>query len=106
MTEPAEPTSRRRRRSAGARQGAAGEPPQQQPAPAGRASRPLAKAKRARAGRDSGEHSLHDLVGSGPSQLGVEAALRGRDLNRPTEQDLAVAERDVVIVRRHWQPTP
>jgi hypothetical protein len=29
--------------------------------------------------------------------------LRGRDVNRPTDEDVAAAERDVVIVRRHWR---
>jgi hypothetical protein len=47
---------------------------------------------------------LRDLVGAGHSQLGVSGALRGRDVNRPTEEDLAEAEREVVIVRRHWKP--
>lgn len=47
---------------------------------------------------------MRDLVGAGPSQLGVSGALRGRDVNRPTEQDLDEAERDVVIVRRNWRP--
>ncbi|HEV7193096.1 MAG TPA: hypothetical protein VGN35_07790 [Jatrophihabitantaceae bacterium] len=56
--------------------------------------------------RDSGDRGLRDLVGSGPSQLGVEGALRGRDVNRPTEDDLDAAERDLVIVRRHWTPPP
>jgi hypothetical protein len=32
--------------------------------------------------------------------------LRGRDVNRPTEDDLDAAERDLVIVRRHWTPPP
>ena len=50
------------------------------------------------------ERGLRDLVGAGHSQLGVSGALRGRDVNRPSEQDLAEAERDVVIVRRHWKP--
>jgi hypothetical protein len=36
----------------------------------------------------------------------VSGALRGRDLNRPTDEDLAEAEETVVIVRRHWQPSP
>jgi len=49
---------------------------------------------------------MHEIVGSGTSQLGVSGALRGRDVNRPTEQDLADAERDVVIVRRNWKPEP
>ena len=55
--------------------------------------------------RDAGgARGLRDLVGAGPSQLGVSGALRGRDVNRPTDDDLAEAERDVVIVRRNWKP--
>jgi hypothetical protein len=50
------------------------------------------------------ERGLRDLVGAGHSVLGVSGALRGRDVNRPTDEDLAEAERDVVIVRRHWKP--
>jgi hypothetical protein len=50
------------------------------------------------------ERGLRSLVGAGPSQLGVSGALRGRDVNRPTDEDLAEAERDVVIVRRNWKP--
>jgi hypothetical protein len=45
-------------------------------------------------------------VGGGRSQVGVSGALRARDVNRPTEQDLADAERDVVIVHRNWKPAP
>jgi hypothetical protein len=45
-------------------------------------------------------------VGGGKSQLGVEGALRGRDVNRPTAEDLANAEAELVIVRRHWTPPP
>jgi hypothetical protein len=47
---------------------------------------------------------LRDLVGAGRSQVGVSGALRARDVNRPTEADLAAAEQDVVIVRRNWKP--
>ena len=50
------------------------------------------------------ERGLRGLIGAGPSQLGVSGALRGRDVNRPTEDDLAEAERDVVIIRRNWKP--
>jgi len=49
---------------------------------------------------------LRDLVGAGRSQLGVSGALRGRDVNRPTEADLEDAEADLSIVRRHWTPPP
>jgi hypothetical protein len=53
--------------------------------------------------RDTGlERNLREIVGAGPSQLGVSGALRGRDVNRPSAADLEAAERDVVIVRRHW----
>lgn len=54
--------------------------------------------------RETGERGLRDLVGAGRSQLGVEGALRGRDVNRPTADDLAEAEENLVIVRRHWTP--
>ena len=57
-----------------------------------------------RSGRDaSADRGLREIVGAGPSQLGVSGALRGRDVKRPTADDLAAAERDVVIVRRHWR---
>jgi hypothetical protein len=36
--------------------------------------------------------------------VGVEGALRARDVNRPTAAELAEAERTVVIVRRNWKP--
>ena len=45
-----------------------------------------------------------DLAGAGHSQLGVDKALRARDVNRPTAEDLARAEQEVVIVRRNWKP--
>ena len=50
------------------------------------------------------DRGLRDLVGPGPSQLGVSGALRGRDVDRPTAADLAEAERNLLIVRRHWRP--
>jgi hypothetical protein len=31
--------------------------------------------------------------------------MRARDASRPTDDDLAAAERDVTIVRRHYVPT-
>jgi hypothetical protein len=67
---------------------------------------PSPRPKRPRGGkpRDPGERALRDLVGNTPTQLGPVGALRGRDVNRPTEDDLAAAERDVVIVRRNWTP--
>ena len=59
---------------------------------------------RGRGARETTDRGLRDLVGAGPSQLGVEGALRGRDVNRPSDEDIATAERDIVIVRRHWTP--
>jgi hypothetical protein len=68
---------------------------------------PTAKpARKRRPARETGtDRGLRDLVGAGRSQLGVGGALRARDVNRPTEQDLAAAEQDVAIVRRNWKPT-
>jgi hypothetical protein len=53
---------------------------------------------------DPTERGLRDLVGAGPSQLGPVRAMRARDANRPTAEDLAEAEQDTAIVRRHWKP--
>jgi hypothetical protein len=50
------------------------------------------------------DRNWRDLTGSAPSQVGVGGALRARDVARPDEGDLASAEREVVIVRRQWQP--
>ncbi|HEX7105520.1 MAG TPA: hypothetical protein VF218_06120 [Acidothermaceae bacterium] len=43
---------------------------------------------------DSGPTSsgaLRSLVGAGPSQVGVEGALRARDVSRPSDRELARA---------------
>jgi hypothetical protein len=53
---------------------------------------------------DPTERGLRDLVGAGPSQLGPVRAMRARDVNRPTAEDLAEADQDTAIVRRHWKP--
>ena len=73
--------------------------------PAPRVEEATRATKRPRPHRDSAERGLRDLIGAGKSQLGVSGALRGRDVNRPDAEDLAEAEENVVIVRRHWQPT-
>ena len=54
-------------------------------------------------GRDS-ERGWRELAGIAPSQVGLGGALRARDVARPTAEDLAAAERTVVVVRRQWQP--
>jgi hypothetical protein len=74
-----------------------------EPEPVAPAAKP---ARKHRPARDQGaERGLRDLVGAGHSQLGVDGALRARDVNRPSEQDLADAEQDVVIIKRNWKPT-
>jgi len=100
--------TRRRRRRATAPQGPPPaapkpQPPSAEPAPAAPKPEPPSSAKR-RPREASGERGLRDLVGAGRSQVGVSGALRARDVNRPTDDDLAEAERDLVIVRRHWKP--
>jgi hypothetical protein len=59
--------------------------------------------ERASEGRDS-DRGWRELAGSSPSQVGVDGALRARDVARPSDADLEAAERDLVIVRRDWQP--
>jgi hypothetical protein len=104
MTEEREPRThrRRRRRGAGPVPGPDAAPGATPPDPA--ADRPRRQPRGQSAPRDPGERGLRDIVGAGRSQLGISGALRGRDVNRPTEDDLAEAEERVVIVRRHWAP--
>jgi len=60
---------------------------------------------RARSGRRGDvERGLRGIVGAGPSQVGVVGAMRARDAARPTAEDMAAAERDLVVVRRHYVP--
>ena len=60
--------------------------------------------RKSRARRTDAERSLRGIVGAGSSQVGVVGAMRARDAARPTADDLAAAERDVVIVRRRYVP--
>ena len=48
---------------------------------------------------------LRGLVGAGPSQLRLDAAMRARDASRPTDEDLAEAEETLTVVRRQYVPT-
>ena len=50
------------------------------------------------------ERSLRGLVGGGSSQVKPAVAMRARDAARPTGDDLAAAEAELVIVRRNWTP--
>lgn len=68
------------------------------------AGTPAAKRAVKRPRADPAERGLRELVGAGPSQLGPVRAMRARDANRPTEEDLAEAERNLTIVRRNWKP--
>jgi hypothetical protein len=70
------------------------------------AEEPTAAAPRrsARPRRTDAERSLRGIVGAGSSQVGVTGAMRARDAARPTAEDIAAAERDLVIVRRHYVP--
>ncbi|GGK38224.1 hypothetical protein GCM10010124_33810 [Pilimelia terevasa] len=78
-------------------------------ADADRAARPPADTRRGDGrglpSRDAGvEPGLRALVGAGPSQVSLSAALRARDACRPTAADLAAADRELPIVRRGWRP--
>jgi len=72
-------------------------------AAAGDAPEPAPR-RRSRSRRTDAERSLRGIVGAGSSQVGVVGAMRARDAARPTAEDLAAAERDLVIVRRHYVP--
>jgi len=104
MTSVNEPTRsrlrRERRKAATARRAESQAVPKPAPAPVPTppADHPAPSARR--------ERGLGDIAGAGPSQLGVSQAARARDVNRPSDEDLAAAERDVVIVRRNWTPPP
>jgi hypothetical protein len=50
------------------------------------------------------ERGLRGLVGGGSSQVSPTAAMRARDAARPRPEDLARAEAELAIVRRHWTP--
>jgi hypothetical protein len=95
--DPAGRAARHRRRTRAARPARRDRPSERAELPSEQAGEPSAAPPRA-------ERGLRNLVGGGSSQLGVSGALRGRDVNRPTDEDLAEAERDVVIVRRNWKP--
>jgi hypothetical protein len=50
------------------------------------------------------ERGLRGLVGGGSSQVTPAAAMRARDAARAQPEDLARAEAELTIVRRHWSP--
>lgn len=73
-------------------------------APPTRTDHPKQKKTQPKGGRASSPRGERDLAGSGTSQVGPTGAMRARDLNRPTDADLAQAEAELEIVRRHWAP--
>lgn len=50
------------------------------------------------------ERSARGLVDSGPSRIRRDQAMRARDIDRPTEADLADAEDSLQVVHRNWKP--
>jgi hypothetical protein len=72
--------------------------------PGGAAAGETDKAAKGRPWRADAERGLRGIVGAGPSQVGTLGAMRARDAARPTAEDLAAAERDLVILRRHYVP--
>ena len=50
------------------------------------------------------ERGLRGLIGGGSSQVTPAAAMRARDAARARPEDLARAEAELTIVRRHWSP--
>ena len=52
------------------------------------------------------ERGLRGLVGGSSSQVGVGAAMRARDATRPTDEHLAAADENLIIIRRGWTPPP
>lgn len=71
------------------------------PAPPERAT-VVRRVKKVRKG--DAERGLRGIVGAGPSQVTGLSAMRARDAAKPTAADLAAAERDVVVVHRHYVP--
>lgn len=53
---------------------------------------------------DAAERSLRSLVTTRSSQVSPVAAMRAREVALPSEADLAAAEAEVTIVRRHYMP--
>ncbi|MET0864865.1 MAG: hypothetical protein ABWZ98_11065 [Nakamurella sp.] len=61
--------------------------------------------RRPRSGREeAAERSLRSLVTTRSTQVSPTAALRAREVALPTAADLAEAEQELVIVRRHYVP--
>jgi hypothetical protein len=57
-------------------------------------------AEQARRGRGGDDGAMTGLTGGGPSLLGVDGSMRARDVSRPREEDVAVAEELVQVSYR------
>lgn len=74
------------------------------PVEAGRGTRWTATGRRRGPRDDQGERALRALVTQRGSQVSPTAALRAREVEVPTADDLAAAEQEIVIVRRNYVP--
>ncbi|MCL9797905.1 hypothetical protein MXD58_027070, partial [Frankia sp. AgKG'84/4] len=70
-----------------------------------RTDRPARPRQRPRPAGDS-DAQLRGLVGAGPTRLPSVSAMRARDVDRPTEADLAEADRTLVLRRGQRLPPP
>ena len=104
MQEPTPSRHRRRERRRDRTAPAVEAPPEPEVESAAEEVPAPAPGRKARARRNDAERSLRGIVGAGSSQVGVVGAMRARDAARPTAEDIAAAERDLVIVRRHYVP--
>jgi hypothetical protein len=50
------------------------------------------------------ERALRSLIGPGRSRVGVVGAMRARDVSRPSAEEYAAADGNVVLIRRHYVP--
>lgn len=55
-------------------------------------------------GHKDNERGVRALIASGPSQISRIATMRARDINRPTDEEIAAAEADVEVIHRNWKP--
>lgn len=63
------------------------------------------RAPRARGRREQFERQWRELAGTGRTQVSASSAVRARDADQPTAQELEQAEAELVLQRRHWKPT-
>ena len=85
--------------------GHGGHPPVRESTPHPPAGTGLPQRRSGRSTReDAAERSLRSLVTTRSSQVSPVAAMRAREVALPSDADLAAAEAEVTIVRRHYVP--